>query len=140
MWELPRQTHRKFIEPLGGVHAKTMIYSRFLKFIQSITKGKKRAPLYLLEIIKNNTQTITGRNIRIILNELDKRNIEEVTVEEVKTNVKLKEIPEEELWKLNVIKELTDVKQKNLYVINDQNEDLLTRAEIDIMLADIATM
>ena len=45
MWDLPRQTHRKFIESLGGVHAKTMIYTRFIKFIQSIMNGEKKAPI-----------------------------------------------------------------------------------------------
>ena len=93
MWELPRETHRIFIEPLGGLHAKTMLYTRFIKFIQSIMKGKKAAPIYLLELIKNNTQTITGRNIRLILNELNERSIHDIEIEDVKNKIKLKVIP-----------------------------------------------
>ena len=42
MWRLPCNTHRYFIEPLGGCHAKTMIYCRFVKFIQSILKSDKK--------------------------------------------------------------------------------------------------
>ena len=127
MWDLPRQTHRKFIESLSGVHAKTMLYSRFVKFIQSITHGEKAAPIYIYEIIKNNTQTITGRNIKLILNELDKRCIEKVTIEEVKSKIRLKELPEEEMWKIHLIKELTNVKQNILFIDIDNGEDILAR-------------
>ena len=102
--------------------------------------GEKKAPIYLLEIIKSNTQTITGRNIKLILNELDKRYIENVTIEEVKNTVKIKELPKEEIWKINLIKELTNVKQNILFIDNDNGEDMFTRNEIDAIMHDIATM
>ena len=139
MWNLPRETHKIFIEPLGGMHAKTMIYTRFLKFIQSIFTGPKQAPKYLLEIIKYNTQTITGRNIRLILNETDKRHIEEVTVEELKDKIKLKALPEEERWKVGFIKELTDVKQNKFCILDENGEEFLSRKEIEFLLSDLAT-
>ena len=141
MWNLPRETHRIFIEPLGGTHAKTMLFTRFHKFVQSIMKGKKAAPIYLLETIKKNTQTITGRNIRLILNETEKRKIEDVTIEDLKDKIKLKEIPENEIWKVNFIKELTDVKQNILFISSseDNKEDFFTKTEIESILADLAT-
>ena len=43
MWDLPLQTHRYFIEPLGGTHLQTMLYTRFTKFIQSISNGMKKS-------------------------------------------------------------------------------------------------
>lgn len=89
MWNLPKETHRSFIEPLGRVHAKTMLYSRFVKFVQSITKGNKLEPIYLLESIKNNTQTVTGRNIKLILQDLNQRNIEKVKLEDIKSEIRL---------------------------------------------------
>ena len=66
MWNIPGESHRYLIEPLGGTHAKNMLYVRFTKFIQSIILGNKTAPRYMLQLIKNNTKTITGRNIRKI--------------------------------------------------------------------------
>ena len=102
-------------------------------------KGKKSAPIYLLEVIKKNTQTITGRNIRLILNETEKRKIEDVTIEDIKNEIKLKTIPENETWKVNLIKELTNVKQNILYISNDNEEDFFTTPEIEAIIADLAT-
>ena len=102
-------------------------------------KGKKSAPIYLLEVIKKNTQTITGRNIRLILNETEKRKIEDVTIEDIKNEIKLKTIPENETWKVNLIKELTNVKQNILYISNDKEEDFFTTPEIEAIIADLAT-
>ena len=48
MWDLPLKTHRHFIEALGGMHAKTMLYTRFTKFIQQVRNNKKEAFVYLL--------------------------------------------------------------------------------------------
>ena len=99
MWNLPRETHQSFIEPLEGVHAKTMLYSRFVKFVQSITKGNKLAPIYLLESIKNNTQTVTGRNIKLILQDLNQRNIEKVKLEDIKSEIRLATMNQNEKMK-----------------------------------------
>ena len=63
MWGLPFQTHRYFIEPLGGIHAQNLIYTRFIKFMQSIKKGRKSAPYYLLEKIKDNASLLNEDNI-----------------------------------------------------------------------------
>ena len=41
MWNLPHNTHRRFIEPLGGKHAQVKIYSNYIRFIQSVQKCKK---------------------------------------------------------------------------------------------------
>ena len=140
MWNLPRETHRRFIEPLGGIHAKTMIYSRFIKFIQSIGKGNKSAPIYLLETIKNNTQTITGRNIKLILQEMDVRNLEQIKYEDIKIKIKLSELKENENWKIESIKELTNIKHKNMYIINENGEDFFTDKELEFMINDLATI
>ena len=139
MWNLPRETHRSFIEPLEGVHAKTMLYSRFVKFVQSITKGNKLAPIYLLESIKNNTQTVTGRNIKLILQDLNQRNIEKVKLEDIKSEIRLATMNQNENWKIMTLKELTNVKHKMMYISDDNDEDFFTSKEIEIMINDIAT-
>ena len=72
-------------------------------------------PIHLLELIKNNTQTITGRNIRLILNELNERSIQDM-----KNKIKLKVIPQNEIWKVDMIKELTEVKQNKLFITDDK--------------------
>ena len=123
MWNLPRETHCRFIEPLGGIHAKTMLYTRFVKFIQSILKGNKLAPIYLLETIKNNTQTVTGRNIKLILQDLNYRNIENIKTEKMKSEIRLANLQENEQWKIMSLKELTNVKHKMMYISDENGED-----------------
>ena len=138
MWDLPLQTHRYFIEPLGGIHLQTMLYTRFLKFIHSIKNGIKEAPIYLLHLIKNNTDTITGRNIREILNLTNETNIFNVKASQIKEH-KFSEIPIGEEWRINFVKELTNIKMKNMSVCFE-NGDELSKEEINDMIFFITTM
>ena len=138
MWNLPLQTHRYFIEALGGMHLETMLYLQFTKFIQSINIGIKEAPIYLLNIIKDDTNTITGRNIREILNSTNENNIFNLKLSKIREH-KFCEVPENEKWRINFIKELTNVKLKNLEINFTKNEEL-TRKEIDAIIEIISTM
>ena len=138
MWNLPRDSHRTFIEPLGGIHAKTMLFTRYLKFIQSIMKGSKAAPIYLLELIKKNTQTITGKNNKLILNETGKVRIEDVSIDDLKENIKLKKMPEEDKWKVIAIRELTNVKQNKFQLCSENGNDFFSKKEIDFLISDLS--
>ena len=88
MWGLPLQTHKHLIEPLGGTHAKTMLYTRFMKFVQSIRKNPKLAPYYLLEKIKDDGNTITGKNLKLILGN-EKTDIFKANIKELAKNTRL---------------------------------------------------
>ena len=70
-----------------------------------------------------------------LLNELKERSIYDVN-----NKIKLKVLPQNEKWKVNTIKELTDVKQNKLFISDDNSETFFTRKEIDVILADIATL
>ena len=114
-----------------------MLYTRFLKFIKSIKTGNKPAAKLLLELIKNNTETITGRNIRKILLEVDKRNIENIDSKILK-NLKFCELPETEEWRISSIKELSDIKQGKLTIEFDNGVDMES-GEIDDILVFLTT-
>ena len=138
MWKLPNETHRFFIEPLAGHHAQNMLITRFVKFIQSIETGHKLGPIYLLETIRKNTMTITGKNIQYICDKLNVENFADINVNEVKKNLKFKEIPENNVWKIDMIKELTNVKMNNLHIPFDDKEEL-TELDINDIISFIAT-
>ena len=106
--------------------------------VTSINSGIKEAPIYLLNLIKNNTDTITGRNIREILNITNENNIMNLNIDKLRKH-KFSELPENEKWRITMIKELTNIKLKNLQVkfTNDQE---LSIKEIDSMIENIATM
>ena len=114
-----------------------MLYSRFFKFIKSIQTGNKSAAKLLLELIKNNTETITGRNIKKILMETDKRNIENVD-SKILGRLTFCEISEADEWRISSIKELTDIKQGKL-VIQFENDVGMESDEIEDILTFLTT-
>ena len=139
MWNLPYQTHRYLIEPLSGFHAKNMILSRFVNFVQSIPKGNKKSTHFLYELIKNDTRTITGKNINEIKRITDSDDIMHINVKEMKKSLKFKSIPDTEKWRIPLIKELTDIKQNRLE-IRFQNGESLSFDDIDNLLSFAATV
>ena len=138
MWDVPYNTHRYLIEPLSGLHAKTMVYTRFISFTKSIQKCTKYPVKYMYELIKSDTRTITGKNIRQILIETDHENILDVNINKLKRNMKFRKIPKEELWRINLIKELTDVKRNSLCVDFD-DEQCLTTDDINDLVYFVST-
>ena len=81
MWNLPVNAHRSFIEPLGGIHAQVLIFSRYIGFLQSTRKSNKMIVKYLLEMVLHDLNTITGQNVRHILAKSDERDIMKINLE-----------------------------------------------------------
>ena len=71
--------------------------------------------MYILNIIKSNTDTITGRNIKEILNRTNKNDIFSVKLAELKKQ-KFFELTQNQKWRSSLIKELTNIKMKTLQV------------------------
>ena len=139
MWNLPREAHRYFVEPLGGPHAKIMIYTRFVKFIHTIlNKCKKNSAKYLLHIIKNNTNTVTGRNLRQISDEMNNYELLKMDISQLKEELTFEKISEDDMWKVNVIKELTDVKQNEL-LLDFGNNERMSHEEIETIIGLLST-
>ena len=99
-------------------------------------KGSKAAPIYLLELIKKNTQT--GRNNKLILNETGKVRIEDVSIDDLRENLMLKKMPEEEKWKVTAIRELTNVKQNTFELCSENGNDFFSKKEIDFLISDLS--
>ena len=87
----------------------------------------------MYELIFQDTRTITGSNIREILIENNEDNILNINVNHMKKEMKFFKILVEEEWRVDMIKELTNVKQHNLN-IEFENGDLLTNDEIDDLI------
>ena len=139
MWDLPMDSHRYFMEELGGTHAKTMLYSRFVTFIQSLGKHSKFPVQFLLNLTKENVMSITGRNIRQILAETGQEDIFKVKVSELKRNFKFYDIQNEDKWKVTLIKELTEVKQGSVFLETSHGENLLSNSEIEQIINYVST-
>ena len=77
-------------------------------FITQIKKSSKVALKNVLDTIKHDCMSVTGSNLRNIMLLVGKSNIEDLCPEDHNL-VKYNEIPEEETWRVSVIKELVDV-------------------------------
>ena len=69
-----------------------MLYSRYVTFLQSAKKSSKLTVLLLLQKVKDNLLTVTGKNIRHILTDLGKDVIFKVSKGSIKTNLKFSTI------------------------------------------------
>ena len=88
MWDLPYNSHRYLIEELSGMHAKTMIICRFINFVQSIKKSPKQAVQFLYQKVKENLNTLTGRNIRYVEEASGVEGIEDMKTSQLKKTLK----------------------------------------------------
>ena len=124
MYDLPLQTHKYLIEPISETrHLKFVLIDRFLGFLQQIEKSRKHIPKQLLSFIKHDVRSTTGSNLRNILMLTDKHNIEDVTKDDLQ-KLEYAPIDENDKWKVNIIKEITDIKFNKLIVEDFTTEEL----------------
>ena len=112
MWGLPFQTHKYFIEELGGQHAKSMILVRYIKFIQSMKKSPKMCVQFMLEKVSRNLNTVTGRNLKHIFDMTGQQfDLFSVTPNSLKRNMKFCEPDQGDKWRVRMVREITNLKQ-----------------------------
>ena len=120
-FDLPRETRRHFIEELSeNPHPQVMLAKRFLKFHETLQKSQKQCVRFLSELSAGNMRTVYGKNLWSIKRqsscEVSSRNIMKV--------MKYAPIPNEDKWKIQVVKELLEVKWNTREFENfDQDND-----------------
>jgi hypothetical protein len=122
-YDLPLQTHRYLVEPVSEqIHLKKMLIRRFLSFINQINKSQKNIPKQLLNTIQFDTRSVTGSNIRRILLLTGKENINQITHTDIE-NIDYAVISNENRWRIDLIKEITDVKFDQLSIDGFSKEE-----------------
>ena len=107
-------------------------------------KSSKLVVIYLLEKIKMDLN-MTGQNIRHILEQSGERSIFRIKHKEFKHKFKFAELPVDETWKANIIRELTDIKH-SVYVLTKDGEEAsdepieFNQEELDEILDYVCTM
>ena len=100
---------RTGIEPLiGSQHVSRTLVKRFMSFISSIKKSGKPIIIQLLDLIKRDTRTTTGFNLRTIMILTGKKSIEEL--EAGPSDFAYHPIDPNEAWRVKFIKEIINVK------------------------------
>ena len=141
MWNVPHNTHRMFIESLGGTHAEVMLYTRYVSFVQSVRNSGKLAAIYLLEKSYKDLTTMTGQNVRHILDKTGETNIFRMKAKQVKVKFKFEDLPEDQEWKVKMMKEIVDVNFNTLVLSTDieHNDDQFSADELNEILCYLAT-
>ena len=106
---LPYATHRYLIEPLSGEkHVKLVLIKRFVSFMEKIDQSCKSSLKMLKQEALKDVRSVTGTNFRGIMLLMGDMNLKKVTPHNLET-VQYRNIPEEDQWKINIAKELSDV-------------------------------
>ena len=109
MFNLPRNTHRYFVEPISGIpHIKSTLIKNFLGFINQIENSSKSVAKELLYRIKYDVRSTTGSNLINILKLTDKNSIDELTASDSRSIV-FSNIPENNEWRIPFLQKLLDV-------------------------------
>ena len=133
MSDVSIRTHRYFIEPLAGTrHLKITLMKRFLNFVQQIENSPKVLPKLLLETIRNDSRSTTGSNLRNILLLTRNYDISKLVPHDA-LEIQYEPIQKENEWKIDMTKELIDVKWGEAGIEN------FSTTEIDDILEHICT-
>ena len=106
--KLDRKTHRYLIEPLTEcLHPKIMLLSRLVQFYRAQLSSPKLKVRYLMNIAAKDQRTVIGNSLSFIRRQCGIGN-EEVDIfpSIVKKNMGYMQVPEDELWRVPLLKEL----------------------------------
>ena len=124
MIDIPRETHKFFIEPLSQqTHIRTIIMKRFLSFTNQLIQSPKKMPKILFDTIKYDVTSTTGSNLRNIMLLVDKTDIEDIYPSDL-MNIQYHPVEESNKLKIDVAKELIDLKFGLLYLENFNQKEI----------------
>jgi hypothetical protein len=118
MLGLPLNTHRYLIQPLANdIHVKQVFAKRFLQFCDKLEKSPKVAVRDTFEKVKANVKTTTGKNL-VELGLLLNKPISDLSPHDAAR------VADEDKFRINIIKELIDVKHGKLEVEGFLDDEL----------------
>ena len=133
IFNLHRETHRYFIEPISDEkHIKFSLLGRFIRFSNALNRSSKAPLRRLYNTVKRDCSSTTGSNLRQILLLVDKHDV---------NNVRPKDLDSQEFcpvkkgdeWKIGMAKELIEVQNKQATI------ECLGKEEITCILDHICT-
>ena len=126
LWGLPRDTHCYWIESLAGKHLIASLYSNMITFYNKILKNHKPAVRNLGHLMINDCRTTVKRNIDTIVSKahgcgilMMHEGFTDLNVKEFKRYCRVYEFPTEEYYRVNLLRELLNVRDQNLYIDNN---------------------
>ena len=106
---VPFTTHRYLIEPISqSMHLKVMLASRYVNFVRSLTSSPKYAVRVLASVCIPDLRTTMGRTLQNLANECNCM-VAALSSVGVKKSLKYFPVPNEERWRIPMLKELLDL-------------------------------
>ena len=110
MMDIPWDTHRGLIEPLSkSSHIKRVFIKNFIQFITKIRNSNKPLLRTLLEAIKCDTRSTTGKNLRGIMLLTSKGSIDELCVND---HFSYFPRPEDDEWKIELLTQMIEERDR----------------------------
>ena len=123
VYDLPWATHRWVLEAVSSANLKTMLLSRFIKFVNAIMKTAKPALKFLLSVVSADVRSLTGSNLRSILRTTGVQVRPGVTHPGAVKKVTLHKVPEGQEWKVPLLHSLIAVRAGEFNIEFDDNEE-----------------
>ena len=124
LFKLPYATHKYLIETISkSLHPKVMMCSRFITYIKQCMVSSKRIVCFLANHCHGDLRTQVGRNNHGITSNCS-RSFEELSSFKVKTSMGYAAVPEDESWRVDLIRELIE-NQVDVPLSKDEMEDIL---------------
>ena len=121
MLSMPRTSHRFFIEPISQrPHIIKSLKQRFINFVLKIKNSRKKVLRHMLELVKDDCRSNTGRNIRHLKLVYNESQIEKIEL----NKVPYKTIPHDSTWKLTLTNEILAIKSGELLLENNNFKEL----------------
>ena len=138
MYDLPHGTHCWIVEQLsGGRHAKQQIFSRFVKFVDSLKNNKRRMIRDLFSLLKADARSTVGSNLRTILIDTDVQVIPGITTKWALSDFTVYEVKGD--WQVPLLTSLLEIRDDNWEVKFDDESRKNGGLDNDIvdMITDI---
>ena len=127
-FDLPRNSKTFFIEPVSETaHLKSQLMKRFTKFYKTMKTCEKPHVKFLLKIQENDHRSTFGQNVINICREAGVEHIEQVDTSKFTYSA----VPEDQEWKISLIKELLEMRSGRL-------EANLTLKELNQIIDEIS--
>ena len=137
MWGIPRTSHRRFLEPLGGKHTQCIIFSNYWNFVRSLSVSNIHPVRNTAYACLFDARTLTARNIDTVRLKLGIQRRHTVAALDwdphTVTNMRFMQQEIDDLSRVSSIKDLVNAKRGEIMIFDDST----TNEELDFLLHDI---
>ena len=125
IWDLPHPTHKRFLESMSPVpHLESVLTGRYIGFVQSLLNSKKPLLKLLFSSSIADLSSVTGQNVNFLLQRHSKPNFQALAQgKNLMKRMIISPLPKEELWKVQLIEEISLVKN-DLIELKFDDKDL----------------